>query len=60
MLPSPLTTAVRFRGADGGSVGAASATAAVGPLVSDSSLPPSSVKLTCTLMVLPASASTRV
>ena len=35
-------------------------TAPVGSLVSDSEWPPSSVKLTRTLMVLPSSAATRV
>ena len=60
MEPSVFTLAVRFVGLDGGSVGSASATAAVGSLVSDSSLSASSVKGTLTLMALPSSASVRV
>ena len=44
----------------GGSVGSAPATSAVGALVSVSSLPASSVKLTCTVTALPSSAPTGV
>ena len=51
---------VRLRGAPGGSVGTAAATSPVAELVSVSSFPASSVKLTSTLMVWPSSTSTRV
>ena len=43
-----------------GALLATAATAAVAALVRDSSLPPSSVKATLTLMVLPASEAARV
>ena len=43
-----------------GAEGTVAATATVASLVSDSSLSASSVKVTCTLIVLPRSAKTRV
>ena len=52
--------AERFLGSPGGSAGSAAATAAVAALVSDSSLPASSVKETLTLMALPSSLLERV
>ena len=43
-----------------GTPGTPAATAVVAALVNDSSIPPSSVKVTLTLMVLPESAAARV